>query len=947
MCVICERGDGWRLRDDCPLSSAMLLAGSSLLHSAASKGQSAGCSGQPATIRAAITVPRGGERGAAAVMCCPAASAASSSLSTASAAVSSSPGAAITMALMQHGRQTVADAHDADESQSHAHMTDSKEDAEQQKHDDDATSHPPPRRPSNLESYLASQAPPASAAPDAWLADDFTPVTTSLVQAVREIRLGDVKWFLRQMEIKNHAGRTTETTSPSSGGRSPTDNAAPSSSDVPAQPSPLLATLPASALSLPTSGPYIMDILFDSIVGLQAQLQLASVRTTKAANRRRAQQEKVELRLIDLLTPLPPVTPASITLPSPAHEDAIAIMQSLVRAVDVVGGTVLSSSACIDYLKLSGVPYPILKDNLADAAEAMILSPKSPDAVAADLSVGWSVTKEWTKRVQLLQQFGAVLDVNRTPEEEEGLASPAVAQRAAAAASNSSAASITPAALSVTQLHPVLLTTPPALSSFVHPPFALDSKPSQEKYLQHTYLSLLAKRQIFLQLLTDEVAAVKTARAQANSLLVSRTHELESRDSKIITDVAKFEAEKEALEVAAATATTQSQMDAIKMEQLERDTRATLEVEWRAHRESVAIRGARLVQRDEHELEQQFEEANARLQETRAESAQSMAAVEEARARLRDINLQYERVAIALESAQSRIDGVASRAAQMEGYVSAFETSVKHARKGLKETHVLVDQSRASTASLSVVELEMRGKGVWLLFGGPMQVGVSNLFLKFFRCMTGAPDPRDPNPEVVWDPEPCYVSELCSPSATRSLEQLRNPSWRTVKIDLWKLCVAENGRYFKIEVWDCDASVKAVANVVRGALDQAKNEANAAAQAAAQAAQAGLAESAPAVLNPDGTVQKTAPVSRGPVQVSSVTLPSTTAIKYAYIGQAVMTLQHLYDAQAKRESDASVSQGAGLYSVPIINAERWANRGSNPYTDSGTLIVQSMRVVEK
>lgn len=873
---------------------------------------------------------------------CSAASAAAGSLATASGAVSSSPAAAITMAaalsLMQQGREAVAEA-----------TRDSKEDEEaeqQQQQHDDTTPPPAPRKPSNLESYLASQAPPASEAADAWLADDFTPVTTSLVQAVREIRLGDVKWFLRQIEIKTNAGKAPEITSPSSNGRSPTATAA-SSADaaVVPVPSPLLDTLPASALSLPTSGPYIMDILFDSIVGLQAQLQLASVRTTKAANRLRAQQEKVELRLIDLLTPLPPVMAASLALPSPAKEDAFAIMQALVRAVDVVGGTVLSSSACIDYLKLSSVPYPIMKDNMADAAEAVILSPKSPDAVAADLSVGWSVTKEWTKRVQLLEQFGAVMDVNRTQQEEESLASPAVKQRAAASAKGSPAA-VTPAALSVTQLHPVLLSSPPALSSFVHPPFTLDSKASQEKYLQHTYLSLLAKRQLFLQMLTDEVDAVKSARAVANSVLIARSNELESRDSKIISDVAKFESEKEALETAAATATTQAQMDAIKVEQLERDTRATLEAEWRAHRESVAIRGARLVHRDEHELERQFEEANARLQETRVESVQSMAAVDEARARLRDINLQYERVAIALESAQSRIDGVASRATQMEGYVSAFETSVKQARKALKETHVLVDQSRASTARLSVVELEMRGKGVWLIFGGQLQLGVSNLFLKFFRCMTGPPDPREQNPEVVWDPEPCYVSELCSPSATRSLEQLRNPSWRTVKIDLWKLCAAENGRYFKVEVWDCDASVKAVASVVKGALDQAKNEANAAAQAAAQAAQAGLAENAPAVLNPDGTVQKPAPVARGPVNVSSVTLPSTTAIKYQYIGQAVMTLQHLYDAQAKRESDASVSQG-GLYAVPIINAERWANRASNPYTDSGTLIVQSMRVVEK
>jgi hypothetical protein len=280
----------------------------------------------------------------------------------------------------------------------------------------------------------------------------------------------------------------------------------------------------------------------------------------------------------------------------------------------------------------------------------------------------------------------------------------------------------------------------------------------------------------------------------------------------------------------------------------------------------------------------------------------------------------------------------------MQTLVRDVERAIKVATKQLKQTKEQVERSRASTAALQVVELDFRARNVQLLFASGVlngSSGVSNVFLKIFRCMTGAPDPADPNPEVVWDPEPCAVTELCSPSSTRTQAAVGlSPSWRPLRIDLWKLCAAEYGRYFKIEVWDCDASVRAVQSVVQSAIEA--NKADAAQRALAQA-------QAPPELNPDGTFQQPpAPPTAASAIPASVTLPSTGEIKYGYIGQTVMTLQHLLDAQKRREQEAAVSApGSGLLSLPFINAEKWSIRHSINYVDSGMLIVHSLKIAER
>ena len=211
--------------------------------------------------------------------------------------------------------------------------------------------------------------------------------------------------------------------------------------------------------------------------------------------------------------------------------------------------------------------------------------------------------------------------------------------------------------------------------------------------------------------------------------------------------------------------------------------------------------------------------------------------------------------------------------------------------------------------------------------------------------MTGAPDPNDKNPEVVWDPEPCIISELCSPKSSNSTAISTigiSPAWRPIRIDMWKLCAAEMGRYFKIELWDCDASVRAISQVVKGAIEQSKVE-----HAEAQAQQASNSTTSPPQLNPDGTPVPAPTLPSTATVPASVTLPSNKEIRYAYIGQTVITLQHIVDAAARREQDAAVSSGTGILSLPFINAEKWAMRAHTNYTDSGMLIINSMKFYDK
>jgi hypothetical protein len=163
-------------------------------------------------------------------------------------------------------------------------------------------------------------------------------------------------------------------------------------------------------------------------------------------------------------------------------------------------------------------------------------------------------------------------------------------------------------------------------------------------------------------------------------------------------------------------------------------------------------------------------------------------------------------------------------------------------------------------------------------------------------------------------------------------------------------------RYFKVEVWDCDASVSAVANVVRDAITQAKQQADVASSV----------PSSPSTieLNPDGTAVSQPEKSQEAVIPAQVSLPSTSTIKYAYIGQCVATLQQLLDADKKQKqkyiekaaekddgsnSSSSVKDNTPtdyLLSVPVINASQWQARGINQYCDSGTLYFDSIQIVD-
>jgi hypothetical protein len=829
----------------------------------------------------------------------------------------------------------------------------------------------------NLTAYLNDQG-QSEITPQLWQTHDFSPVTRSIVHAVRELRLQDVRWFLHQIDLNKNGPKVPIDEGGAAAVLTPAGNVPPTPSEsaavVPSfpphlcNPSPLLKSMLASALDLPTSSPYIMDTLFDAIVGLQAQRSLAEVRAAKAANRARARRDGVSQRLVDLLTPLPAgPNPSSLSLPSPASEDALEILRALVRAVDVVGVHVVSASACIDYLKLSSVPYPVLNADGMSAA-SVSANGKSPSAATAAATPGsglsngnnnsssWSVTSEWKRRVRLLESFGAVLDVENTvegKEDEIDEATPGGTKTAAAAAiaypTSSEAAPLSPSLLSPALRCPILLARPPALSWFVHPPFTLSDRDSQERYLQYTYLTLLEQRQLFLKLLTEDIAIVRTARAQSNALLLAKASELNARDERIVGDVGRFESDTLKLQEEAAAARTQAALDAIKIEQLDRDTASTLALEARAHRDQVALRGARIIQGDSAALQTQFQQSRDNLTQVLSRAYQGHAEVETVRTKLRQVNEKFDKISLALEAAQKKKIIVENRAKAMESLVNTAEQSIKLTQKSLKQARTAVTASRASTAALQIVELDFRGKNIHLLFAtGVLTYGgdVSNLFLKIFRCMTGAPDPKDPNPEVVWDPEPCAVTELFSPSSTRPINQVGlAPVWRPIRIDLWKLCAAEMGRYFKIEIWDCDASVKAVAQVVKGAIEQSKVDAE-----AANIAQTNATATNPPELNPDGTVvQQPSSTSGGSSSTSlptSVTLPSTKEIRYAYIGQSVVTLQHIIDANARREHDAAVTQN-GIISLPIINSERWSMRAHTGYTDSGQLIIAHMKITDK
>jgi hypothetical protein len=430
---------------------------------------------------------------------------------------------------------------------------------------------------------------------------------------------------------------------------------------------------------------------------------------------------------------------------------------------------------------------------------------------------------------------------------------------------------------------------------------------------------------------------------------------------------------------------SQAQMDLARAEQLERQAEEVRREEWKKQRQASAIKGKRIILEQQAELEAQLAEARKRYLEVRTAGAAGLKSVDDARASLALVNAQFDKYALALESRLRVNDRSSQQSAHLQAYVVQCESALKQAKRQAKETKVVVERSRAQAAAMRVVEFELTGRNISLVYGSTL-VGdsVSNLFLKFFRCMSPAPDPEDKAPEVVWCPEPCTVTELCSPGPGRSVEEVKNPAWRTVRIDLWKLCEAEYdrsvsesrsnevplplcpcrtdadtrlswcalsfcfrslpSRYFKIEVWDCDASIKQVASVVQSAIDQAKAASEARTRQALQEAQqaAGQISPPPTQLNPDGT-PIAAPLVEAPATVSSVTLPSTRAIRYSYIGQSVVTLQQLLNAQKRKleqqQASAAVSAPSpGILTLPVINAQLWSARtASRPYENSGTI----------
>lgn len=138
-------------------------------------------------------------------------------------------------------------------------------------------------------------------------------------------------------------------------------------------------------------------------------------------------------------------------------------------------------------------------------------------------------------------------------------------------------------------------------------------------------------------------------------------------------------------------------------------------------------------------------------------------------------------------------------------------------------------------------------------------------------------------------------------------------------------------------MWDCDASVRQVASVVRGALEQARADTDTSPKAADEQPE----------LNPDGSVITPPPATAA--VPTSVTLPSSSAIKYSYIGQSVCTLQQLLAAQRRQreileENGAEPTPGADMLALTIINAERWATRNATGYKDSGTLVFTAVQI---
>ena len=635
--------------------------------------------------------------------------------------------------------------------------------------------------------------------PRPWESGDYRPSTVSIVEAVKSLNVYDVKWFLRQLDLsKNHgSGRkltpvilpptptSPNMTSPISAncispaastspptntdtttGSNSTSSNASASTGVTEKPSEYLKSLPDHALQLPTSSPYILDILLDTIIGLQARAEFVEIEQVKESNEAKAKADGIDPKLVHLLTPVPPVKPPSLYLPSPTSEYAFQILESLIEAVDIVGVNSLTKQAAIDYLKTTSIPYPMSQPKDDQTNE-----------------VAWSVTPEWRRRVALLEEYGAVLDVDR-PEDD-------TPQSAKKSKNNRSHSFTSTSTLSPSPSSFISLPPPPRPTDFIHPPFHSHDRSSQEAYLKHIYLELLEKRQLFLKLVTDVLTRVRNERAQANYQLGLTKATAEARVAKIIADIKSFEDGLSKSGSLKEDAMSQSSIDAAAAEKIERQAASVRREELQAYRDSVALRGTRIIVDHHRDEKEAMEAARQRYHQIRTQGRLNLRAVEDARQQLATVNQTFDKWALALEARMKEQDTMKERKARMQEYVTAFELAVKAGKKSLKDTMALVERSRALTASQQLVEFDVIGRGVHLLFANSSLNGVSNLFLKFYRCMSPAPDPLDPNPEVVWCPEPCAITELCSPTPNRTVAQVTNPSWRTVKIDVWKLCEAE------------------------------------------------------------------------------------------------------------------------------------------------------------
>jgi len=752
----------------------------------------------------------------------------------------------------------------------------------------------------------------------------------------------------------------------------------PSDSD---SPSSLLSSLPSDALTLPTSSPYLLDSLFSTIVCLRSRLDRLRVRHHRRRIRRESEETGMEMHVLEQLIPLPPMDESHNTnpidsLPASFAHRARTILHALINASDRVENSEWSHpSSVISYLKLSEIPYPIYKktQNDENGRSGSIASQTDSNGNGNDihfssssssssspprrqsLQVGeWLVTDEWMERTRMMRDGGAILDIDQPLSEdneqdendEDGEQDDELLRAYLKETEKELDESIVDDRNETRTLdhrhcdallHPSS-PRPPRASSYLFPPFIVGDRDSAERYLQSTYLNLRRMQSAFITDLTKSMEECKRKRVRQDQQLFQRLEEVKNKNDKVASDVKRFESLTQRASDDAAARRSDAAMDEVKAQQLERDRSVALERWYELRREAAALKGEESIKTRNAKLDASYAAARDRLMKLRQTGAAKLGEVESRRHGLHTVNAEFDRYAIQLEAAQSKLNDATKKTTMLQSYVDRFERELKAARKRQAESQQLLIESRASVARRQRVELDIAAKDVDLIFLNQLGGGVSNPFLKIFACMTGAPDPNDPAPEVVWEPLHCHVTELCSPGPNRPTASVINPTWQMIKLDLWTLCKAEYDRYFKVELWDCNASVQQVQDLVRGALIQSQT-----ADSNTQKQQQSNDDDSTLTASYDGNVTTPPTLPQAP---PSVRLPSSDSIRYTYIGQSVATLKQIQMAQQRRQRqrESSVSQPEGVLTLPILNEHKWSERKSTGYKNSGHIIINGLTI---